>query len=256
MSSTPPNEADTPPRGDVAEGGNPQPMKESEGRSLMSLKMRIASGGKNASRDQLDFVKTVDGDLTLAEAECDLLKEENFVEGGNTRATWIVAGSLLPRDVPLKDIEKLNRSDDVVVQVFLQTSQASGDSDDSTTGRSGNNTVNLDRMDTFEDSVSIFAYAVSGLGIAFTWKYLFYSEAAHTDGSTTLLQSLTRLCVYAFTLLWIATVFGVLFRNLPLRNAPTYTSPEAPSTGTTEGVEQPAGESANAAQSQAADDSR
>lgn len=61
MSSTPPNEADTPPRGDVAEGGNPQPMKESEGRSLMSLKMRIASGGKNASRDQLDFVKTVDG---------------------------------------------------------------------------------------------------------------------------------------------------------------------------------------------------
>lgn len=44
---------------------------------------------------------------------------------------------------------------------FLQTSQASGDSDDSTTGRSGNNTVNLDRMDTFEDSVSIFAYAVS-----------------------------------------------------------------------------------------------
>ncbi|KAF4701158.1 hypothetical protein FOZ62_022068, partial [Perkinsus olseni] len=81
----------------------------SDGAKMMSLNIRIAGGGRNASRDQLDFVKEVNGDLTLKEAEADLLEEEDFKEGGSTRATWIVAGSLLPRDVPLKDIEKLNR---------------------------------------------------------------------------------------------------------------------------------------------------
>ncbi|KAF4722500.1 hypothetical protein FOZ62_007953 [Perkinsus olseni] len=170
----------------------------SDGPKMMSLNIRIAGGARNASRDQLDFVKEVNGDLTLKEAESDLLKEENFKEGGSTRATWIVAGSLLPRDVPLKDIEKLNRSDDVVVQVFLQSTATEG-SDGTATGRGGSSTVNLDRMDTFEDSVSIFAYSVSGLGLAFTWRYLLYSDRSpigRDDGSS-LLQNLTLFCIYA-----------------------------------------------------------
>ncbi|KAF4726024.1 hypothetical protein FOZ63_026892 [Perkinsus olseni] len=242
----------------------------SDGPKMMSLNIRIAGGARNASRDQLDFVKEVNGDLTLKEAESDLLKEENFKEGGSTRATWIVAGSLLPRDVPLKDIEKLNRSDDVVVQVFLQSTATEG-SDGTATGRGGSSTVNLDRMDTFEDSVSIFTYSVSGLGLAFTWRYLLYSDRSpigRDDGSS-LLQNLTLFCIYAplpadclsprceidivnavlgdrwtsepvspcmdrFTLLWVATIVGVLIRNLTPRAESSSTSTERRDGGPTE----------------------
>ncbi|KAF4655176.1 hypothetical protein FOZ61_007733 [Perkinsus olseni] len=207
----------------------------SDGPKMMSLNIRIAGGARNASRDQLDFVKEVNGDLTLKEAEADLLKEEDFEEGGSTRATWIVAGSLLPRDVPLKDIEKLNRSDGVVVQVFLQSTATEG-SEGTTTGRGGSSTVYLDRMDTFEDSVSIFAYSVSGLGLAFTWRYLLHSDRSPVgrDDASSLLQNLTLFCIYAFTLLWVATVVGVLIRNLTPRAEPSSTSTERRDGGPTE----------------------